>query len=327
MTETVTLVGAVRAALADAMEEDPRLVLMGEDVGRNGGVFRATEGLFDRFGERRVIDTPISELSMAGWGVGRAAMGCPTVVEFQFSGFMYPALEQILSHAARITWRSRGKMPCPLVVRAPFGGGVHAPEHHSESMEAIWAHIPGLNVLIPSTPQDAYDLIRWACAHAGPSVVLEPKRLYRTATGPLERRPPDRDIWPRPAVRREGRDVTMVTWGASTKEALAAAERLAEEGTDVELIDFRVLRPFDPTPVLESVRKTGRLVIVHEAPRTGGFGAEIAATVAERAVQWLTAPVRRVTGHDVPTPYPRLERYQIPSVERVVRVVHEVLWW
>lgn len=318
------MVEAVREALRDAMREDERVLLLGQDVGRNGGVFRATEGLLDEFGPQRVVDVPISEASMAGWGVGMAASGLRPVVEYQFSGFMYPALDQVVDHAARLRWRSRGRLRVPLVLRAPCGAGVHAPENHSEAPEAYWAHVPGFAVLVPCTPQSAYDALRWAISSDDPALVLEPKRLYRADPEPVERRPPGAEP-PGPVVLHEGDDATVVTWGASVVECGEAARVLAREGIRVHLLALVTLRPRRLRPVLESVRRTGRLVIVHEACRTGGFGAEVAATVAELAAEWLAAPVRRVTGRDAPVPLPRHEWAQIPSAERIASAVRTLV--
>lgn len=325
MAELV-LVEAVRAALAQALEEDPGVVILGEDVGTDGGVFRATDGLWQRFGTERVRDTPLSEAAIAGIAVGLAAQGMRPVAEIQFQGFIHPALDQIANHAARLRNRTRGRLTCPMVLRAPYGGGVHAPEHHSESIEAIFAHIPGLRVVIPSSPARAYGLLLAAIRDPDPVVFFEPKRLYRAAREDVALDaaglPLDTAF-----ILREGRDVTVVTWGAMTRECRAAADALAEEGVEVELIDLATLKPWDAAAVLGSVRRTGRCVIVHEAPRTGGFGAEVAARIAEEALDALVAPLRRVTAPDIVPPLPRQEALYMPSAEAVRDAIREVMAW
>jgi len=320
------LVEAVRAALAQALEEDGDVVILGEDVGTDGGVFRATDGLWQRFGSERVRDTPLSEAAIAGIAVGLAAQGMRPVAEIQFQGFIHPALDQIANHAARLRNRTRGRLTCPMVLRAPYGGGVHAPEHHSESIEAIFAHIPGLRVVIPSSPARAYGLLLAAIRDPDPVVFFEPKRLYRAMR---EEVAPDGGALPldQAFTLREGRDVTLVSWGAAARDCLEAAETLAGEGVEAELIDLATLKPYDADAVLESVRRTGRCVIVHEAPRTGGFGAEIAARIAEEALEALVAPIRRVTAPDTIPPLPRLEAAYMPSAGMVVSAVREVMAW
>jgi pyruvate dehydrogenase E1 component beta subunit len=320
----LTLVEAVRAALGRAMEEDPSVIVLGQDVGIDGGVFRATDGLVQRYGGRRVRDTPLSEALIAGMAVGAAARGLRPVAEIQFMGFIYPAIDQLVNHAARLRTRTRGRLTCPMVLRAPYGGGIHAPEHHSESMEAMLAHIPGLRVVIPSSPTRAYGLLLAAIRDPDPVVFLEPKRIYRAMKEVVEEdgvaQPLDRAF-----VLREGTDVTLVTWGAMVTETMAAAAVLTERGIEAEVIDLATLKPLDADTVLGSVRKTGRCVIVHEAPLTAGFGAEIAARVAEHALTSLLAPVRRVTGYDTVMPLPRLESKYMPSVERIIRTVDETM--
>ncbi|GBD42520.1 Pyruvate dehydrogenase E1 component subunit beta [bacterium HR39] len=322
----LTLVEAVRMALARAMEEDPKVLVLGEDVGKNGGVFRATEGLYERFGPERVIDTPLSEALFAGLGLGLAARGFRPVVEFQFMGFIYPAIDQVVNHVGRLRNRTRGRLSCPLVIRAPFGGGIRAPEHHSESTEAMFCHIPGIRVVIPSSPRRAYGLLLAAIRDPDPVVFLEPKRIYRAFREQVEddgaQLPLDRAF-----VLREGRDVTLVTWGACVKEALEAAEQAQERGISVEVIDLATLKPYDAETVLGSVAKTGRLVILHEAARTAGFGAEIVARVAEEGLFSLTAPVVRVTGYDTVVPLPRLEDWYFPDVPRVLAAIEQVVSW
>jgi len=320
----LTLVEAVRTALAHAMAEDETVLLLGEDVGIDGGVFRATEGLLQRFGERRVIDTPLSESLFAGLAVGLGAQGFRPVVEFQFMGFIYPALDQMISHAGRLRNRTRGRLSCPMVIRAPYGGGIHAPEHHSESMEALFAHIPGIRVVIPSSPARAYGLLLAALRDPDPVVFLEPKRIYRTSR---EEVADDGSALPldRCFVLREGRDVTLVTWGAMTVETLAVAETLATEGVEAEVVDAATLKPLDMETILASVERTGRCVIIQEAPLSGGLGAEIAAGLADRGLINLLAPLHRVAGYDTVMPLYRLEGHYMPTEERILRHVREVL--
>ena len=324
MTE-VSLVEAVRAALARAMTEDERVLVLGEDVGRNGGVFRATDGLLDRFGEKRIFDTPLSEALFTGLAVGLGAQGFRPVVEFQFTGFIYPALDQVVNHAGRLRSRTRGRLSCPMVLRAPYGGGIHAPEHHSESPEAMFAHIPGIRVVIPSSPGRAYGLLLAAIRSPDPVVFLEPTRLYRAAR---EEVADDGAALPLDAcfTLRAGSDLTLVTWGAMAVETLAAAETLAaEDGVAAEVIDVATLKPLDCATLLASVERTGRCVIVQEAPLTMGFGAEIAARLADRGLVHLQAPVKRVAGYDTVMPLPRLERYYMPDTPRILAAAREVL--
>jgi len=313
----LTLVDAVNLALARALEEDPNVVVFGEDVGVNGGVFRATNGLQQRFGSERVFDTPLSELLISGLCVGMAAQGLRPVGEIQFLGFLYPCIDQLVNHASRLRNRTQGRLTCPMVLRAPHGAGIRAPEHHSEATEAMLAHIPGLRVVIPSSPERAYGLLLSAIRDPDPVVFLEPTRIYRSAkdlvddTG--EALPMDVAF-----VEREGRDITLISWGAMLKDTLQATEELSRSGIEAEVIDLATLKPYDEQTVLGSVAKTGRCVIVHEAARTGGFGAEIAALIAERALLSLLAPITRVTGYDTIIPLPRLERSYMPSVSRIV---------
>ena len=320
----VTLVGAANMALARAMEDDEDVVVLGEDVGVDGGVFRATEGLLERFGAERVIDTPIAETAIAGVSIGMAAQGLKPVAEIQFMGFIYPTIDQIVSHASRLRYRTRGRLSCPMVLRAPFGGGIHAPEHHSESTEAMFAHIPGLRVVIPTSPARAYGLLLAAIRDPDPVIFLEPKRIYRAVKEAVA---DDGVAMPLDVcfTLREGRDITLATWGASTKETLAAAAALAEEGVSAEVIDVATLKPFDAATILASVEKTGRCVIVHEAAYTAGFGAEIAACLAERGLLSLLAPVERVTGYDTVMPLYRLEDRYMPSAEAVLAAARRAL--
>ena len=311
-----TLVEAVNLALARALADDPAVVVLGEDVGVNGGVFRATAGLQQQFGPERVIDTPLAELLISGVCVGMAAQGLKPVGEIQFMGFAYPCLDQLINHASRLRNRTQGRLTCPMVLRTPYGAGIRAPEHHSESTEAMFAHIPGLRVVVPSSPERAYGLLLAAIRDPDPVVFLEPTRIYRSGKAEVE---DDGEALPLDVafVLREGSDVTLISWGAMLKETLAAADTLADEGIAAEVIDLATLKPYDEDTVLESVTKTGRCVIVHEAARTGGFGGELAALIAERALLSLQAPVARVTGYDTIVPLPRLEQQYLPSVARI----------
>jgi len=320
----ITLVEAVRLALARAMEEDERVLVLGEDVGVDGGVFRATDGLIKRFGPERVRDTPLAETVIGGVSVGLAVQGFRPVAEIQFMGFIYPTIDQMVNHASRFRTRTRGRLTCPMVLRAPYGGGIGAPEHHSESTEAMFTQIPGLRVVIPSSPSRAYGLLLAAIRDPDPVVFLEPKRIYRAVR---EEVADDGAELPLDScfVLRDGADLTIVTWGAMTVETLAAAEALAADGTDAEVIDLATLRPLDMDTILASVEKTGRCVIVHEAPLTGGYGGEIAARLAERGLMSLLAPVRRVTGYDTVMPLPRLEKQYIPDTARVLEAARELM--
>ena len=323
MTER-TLIDGVNLALARALEEDDNVLVLGEDVGINGGVFRATDGLLARFGDARVIDTPLAELGIGGVAVGMAAQGLRPVAEIQFMGFIYPVIDQILNHAARLRNRTRGRLTCPMVLRAPYGGGIHAPEHHSESTEAIFAHIPGLRVVIPSSPRRAYGLLLAAIRDPDPVVFLEPKRIYRAVKEPLS---DDGEALPMDVCfkLREGNDITLVTWGAMVKEVLEVADRLEADGLSADVIDVATLKPLDMDTILGSVERTGRCVIVQEAARTGGFGAEIAARLAEQGLMSLMAPVERVTGYDCIMPLPRLEKHYMPDVPRILAAVRRVM--
>lgn len=320
----ITLVEAVALALARAMQEDEKVLILGEDVGVDGGVFRATAGLIDRFGNERVRDTPLSETVIAGLSVGLAVQGFRPVAEIQFMGFIYPVIDQMVNHASRLRTRTRGRLTCPLVIRAPYGGGIHAPEHHSESMEVLFAHVPGLRVVIPSTPAKTYGLLLAAIRNPDPVVFLEPKRIYRAIKEEVaddgEAMPLDKCF-----VLREGSDITMVAWGAMTVETLQAAKTLSDQGIQAEVIDVATLKPLDAATILTSVEKTGRCVIVHEAPYTAGFGAEIAARLAEYGLTSLLAPVRRITGYDTVMPLPNLEHYYMPTTARIVAAAREAL--
>ena len=320
----ITLVEAVNLALAYALEHDQDIVLLGEDIGLNGGVFRATDGLQARFGAARVLDTPLAEALIAGMGVGMATQGLKPVMEIQFMGFIYSVLDHILNHASRMRNRTRGRLSCPMVLRAPYGGGIHAPEHHSESTEAIFAHIPGLRVVIPSSPGRAYGLLLAAMRDPDPVVFLEPKRIYRLHKENVqdsgEALPLDVCF-----TLTEGDDITLVSWGAMLHETLQAAEQLAERGVGAEVIDVATLKPLDIATILDSVEKTGRCVIVHEAARSGGVGAEIAAQLAEHGLTFLLAPIQRVTGYDTVMPMFRLEAHYMPSVAKIVAAANLAL--
>ncbi|MBT4880134.1 MAG: alpha-ketoacid dehydrogenase subunit beta [Alphaproteobacteria bacterium] len=320
----VTLVEAVQMALNKAMEMDEKVIVLGQDVGPDGGVFRATDGLHEKFGTDRVFDTPLAEAMIAGHAVGMAIQGFRPVAEIQFMGFIYPTIDQMLNHAARFRNRTRGRFTCPMVLRAPFGGGIHAPEHHSESTEALFAHMPGLRVVIPSTPQQAYGLLLASIWDPDPVVFLEPKRIYRA---PKEQIDDDGKALPldKCFFLKEGSDVTFVTWGAMTVEVLEAAMLLESEGISAEVITPGTIKPMDMETILQSVEKTGRCVIIHEAALTGGVGAEIAAQLAEKALLSLLAPVQRVAGYDTVMPLPKLEKLYIPSAERIVEAARKVI--
>jgi 2-oxoisovalerate dehydrogenase E1 component beta subunit len=320
----VNLVEAVNLALAYELEHDPSVVLLGEDIGINGGVFRATVGLQARFGAERVRDTPLAETAIAGIAIGMAAMGLKPVAEIQFTGFIYPTLDHIINHASRLRHRTRGRLSCPMVLRSPYGAGIHAPEHHSESPEALFAHVPGLRVVIPSSPARAYGLLLAAIRDPDPVIFFEPTRMYRLFREEVadsgEALPLDVCF-----TLRQGGDITLVSWGAMLHETLAAADALGQQGIKAEVIDVATLKPLDMGTILESVAKTGRCVIVHEAARSGGYGAEIAANLAEHGLLSLIAPVQRVTGYDVVVPLAKLEHQFLPSVERILHAVRKTL--
>ncbi|MGF6779681.1 alpha-ketoacid dehydrogenase subunit beta [Paraburkholderia sp. GAS334] len=320
----LNMVEALNQALAYELAHDPAVVLLGEDIGVNGGVFRATVGLQARFGAQRVIDTPLAETAIAGAAIGMAAMGLKPVVEIQFSGFIYPAIDHVLNHASRLRHRTRGRQTCPLVIRAPCGAGIHAPEHHSESPEALFTHIPGLRVVTPSSPARAYGLLLASIRDPDPVIFFEPTRLYRLFRQPVEDNgealPLDSCL-----TLRDGSDVTLVSWGGALQDVQAAADLLAQEGVMAEVIDVATLKPLDMNTILASVAKTGRCVIVHEGSRTGGVGAEIAANIAERGLYSLLAPVQRVTGYDVVVPLYRLENQYMPGTERIVAAARQTL--
>lgn len=320
----LTLVEAVNQALAWEMAHDDSVVVFGEDVGVNGGVFRATVGLQEKFGAERVFDTPLAEAMIAGLSVGMATQGFKPVPEIQFMGFIYPALDQIINHASRMRNRTRGRLTCPMVLRAPFGTGIRAPEHHSESTEALFAHMPGVRVVIPSSPVRAYGLLLSAIRDPDPVIFLEPKRIYRAFRQEVpdngEGLPLDKAF-----VTRPGTDVTLINWGASALESWTAAGELADEGIDCEVVDLATVSPIDKDTILESVSRTGRAVIVHEAAVSGGLGGEVAAILASEGLYSLEAPVVRVGGYDAVPPLARMEYGYIPSVQRIKDGVHECM--
>jgi 2-oxoisovalerate dehydrogenase E1 component beta subunit len=320
----VTMAGALNRALADSLAADDRVVVFGEDVGTLGGVFRVTDGLAARFGEQRVFDTAVAESAIVGTAIGMAMNGLVPVVEMQFDAFAYPAFEQVTSHLAKLRNRTKGKLALPVVIRVPFGGGIGGVEHHSDSSEAYYTHTPGLRVVTPGTPADAYRLLRQAIDCPDPVLFLEPKRRYwsketarLTADGPAI----DRAV-----VRRPGRDVTLIAYGGMVATALEAAAAAVEEDWDVEVVDLRSLSPFDDQTLVASVRRTGRAVIVHEAAGFGGYGAEVAARLTEQCFHYLQAPILRVTGFDIPYPPPHLERYHLPNADRILDAIARLQW-
>jgi pyruvate dehydrogenase E1 component beta subunit len=320
----LNMVEAINLALREEMERDDRIVVFGEDVGREGGVFRVTDGLQQKFGEDRVVDTPLAELGIVAVAFGMAVYGIRPIAEIQFEGFLYPCLDQINNHLGRIRNRSRGRFTCPMVIRVPYGGGIHAPEHHSDSPEAILAHIPGIKVVIPSTPYEAKGLLLSSIRDPDPVIFMEPKRIYRAIR---EEVPGGDYAIPLGKARlvEEGKDVTVVAWGAMVREALNAAEQLKGDKIDLEIIDLRTIAPIDVETIITSIRKTGRGVIVHEAPKTCGLGAEIIALLNEKAFLSLQAPVERVTGFDIPVPLMKTEHYYLPNPKRIVMAVKKVM--
>ena len=317
----LTIVQAVNLALHEEMQRDDKVIVLGEDVGVNGGVFRATEGLIDKF-PNRVFDTPLAETAIAGVSIGLAVNGFKPVAEIQFEGFSYSTLDQMINHAARIRNRSRGRYTCPMVLRFPYSGGIHAPEHHSDSPEAYYVHTPGLKVVIPSTPYDTKGLLKSAIRDPDPVVFMEPKKIYRSVK---EEVPEDDYTIPigEAKIRKEGNDVTIITYGAMTIPVLQAAKEL-EGKVSCEVIDLRTLSPIDEDTIIKSVRRTGRVVIVHEAPKTGGVGAEISAVINEKAIMYLEAPISRVTGYDIIMPLYKLENYYLPDAERIKNNIEKV---
>ncbi len=323
-SNAITLIEAITQALAYEIQHDPSVLVLGEDVGVNGGVFRATAGLQQRFGADKVLDTPLDETTIAGLTVGLATQGMKPVAEVQFDGFVYPMLDHLICHAARFRNRTRGRLSCPMVLRVPWGGGIRAPEHHSEANESMFTNVPGLRVVMPSSPQRAYGLLLAAIRDPDPVIYLEPKRIYRQYK---EEVPDDGEALPLDVcfVLRDGSDITLVSWGAQVKETLEAADALAREGISAEVIDVATLKPLDFDTIAESVAKTGRCVIVHEAAKTAGFGAEIAARLAEQSMFDLKAPVERVTGYDTHIPLFRLEMKFLPSVEKILAAARRAM--
>jgi pyruvate/2-oxoglutarate/acetoin dehydrogenase E1 component len=319
-----TLIEAINLTLHEEMERDESVIVLGEDVGVLGGVFRATVGLQERFGAMRCVDTPLAEAGIVGTAIGLVLAGWRPVCEIQFDGFCYPALDQVIAHVSRYRWRTRGRCEFPIVIRIPCGGGVGAPEHHEDSPEAYFAHTPGLKVVMPATPADAKGLLAAAIRDPDPVVVFEPKRLYRQARADV---PDGEYLVPLGLARlaRQGDDVTFVSYGAMVPVAEEAADTLADGGISADVLDLRTLTPLDCDAILASVRSTGRVVIVHEAQRTAGLGAEIAAVIAEGAIDHLRGPILRVTGYDTPVPYPCLSDAYRPSVQRVVAAAERIL--
>lgn len=320
----MTMVQAINRTLAQEMERDDRIIILGEDVGRDGGVFRATDGLFDAFGPERVIDTPLAESAIIGASIGMTALGLRPVPEIQFMGFIYPAFDQIISHVARLRNRTRGRFTVPLTIRTPYGAGIKALEHHSESTEALFCQIPGLTVVVPSSPYDAKGLLAASIRSEDPVIFLEPTKLYRAEKQEVPEEPYELPLR-RAAVVREGKDLTVVAWGAMIPVARKAAEAAAAEGIEIEIIDLRTLCPMDRDTIVASVKRTGRAMVVHEAPKTCGLGAEIAATIGERALLSLNGPVLRVTGYDITVPLPKSEDHYYPGPERVLRAVRQLM--
>jgi 2-oxoisovalerate dehydrogenase E1 component beta subunit len=322
--QAVTMAGALNRALADALRDDDRVLVFGEDVGTLGGVFRVTDGLAARFGEHRVFDTPLAEAGIVGTAIGMAMNGLRPVVEMQFDAFAYPAFEQVTSHVAKLRNRTRGAIEVPIVVRIPYGGGIGGVEHHCDSSEVYYTHTPGLRVVTPGTPEDAYRLLRQAIDCPDPVIFLEPKRRYwaKQAVSLAADGPPLSDA----VVRRRGSDVTVISYGGTVATALEAAEVGAQDGWDLEVVDLRSLAPFDDATVAASVRRTGRAIVVHEAPGFGGYGAEVAARITEQCFHYLEAPILRVTGFDIPYPPPMLEQHHLPSVDRILDTVEQLQW-
>jgi len=322
--QSVTLAAALTAALRDAMTEDPNVVVFGEDVGPLGGVFRVTDGLAKEFGDKRIWDSPLAESGIVGTAIGMAMYGMRPVIEMQFDAFSYPAFEQITSHLAKMHNRTKGRVTLPIVIRIPYAGGIGGVEHHSDSSEAYWTHTPGLTVVTPSNPADAYSMLREAIASDDPVIFLEPKSRYWAKDAlqlPVQTAPMTRAV-----VLREGTDVTLMAYGPTVKTALQAADLGAAEGLSVEVIDLRSLSPFDDETVSASVRKTSRAAIIHEASQFGGYGAEVAARVTERNFFHLAAPILRITGFDIPFPSPRLEEHHLPTAERVLAALDTWEW-
>ncbi|TFD45130.1 alpha-ketoacid dehydrogenase subunit beta [Cryobacterium frigoriphilum] len=322
--ETLSLAAALNAAIRDAMVDDPTVVLFGEDVGPLGGVFRVTDGLYAEFGETRVSDSPLAESGIVGTAIGMAMYGMRPVVEMQFDAFSYPAFQQIVSHVAKMRNRTRGRITLPIVIRIPYAGDIGGLEHHSDSSEAYWTATPGLTVVTPSNPADAYSMLREAIASDDPVIFMEPKSRYWSKvelTLPVQTAPMTSAV-----VLREGTDVTLLAYGPTVKTALTTAEQGAEEGLSIEVIDLRSLSPFDDETVSASLRKTGRAAVIHEAAQFGGYGAEVAARLTERNFFYLAAPILRITGFDIPYPAPKLEEHFLPSPDRILTALAGWEW-
>ncbi len=320
----ITMIQAINEAMAQEMSRDERVIVLGEDVGKNGGVFRATDGLFERFGERRVFDTPLAESGIIGTSIGLAINGLRPIAEIQFLGFIYQAMDQLAAQAARIRFRSAGRFTCPLVVRSPYGGGVRTPELHSDALEALFTHSPGLKVVVPSNAYDAKGLLIAAIRDENPVLFLEPMKLYRAIRMEVPEEPYEIPIG-KANIVKEGEDVTIVSWGATVPLVTKVALEMKEKDVDIEVIDLRSLQPLDLDTIIRSVEKTGRLMIVHEAVKTSGFGAEIAALISERALFSLSAPILRITGYDTPYPVPSVEDDWLPNAERIIEGVRTLM--
>jgi len=319
----LNMVEAINMALREEMERDNRVILLGEDVGREGGVFRVTDGLQQKFGVDRVVDTPLAESGIVGIALGMAVNGLRPIAEIQFEGFLYPCLDQINNHLGRMRNRSRGRFTCPVVIRFPYGGGIHAPEHHSDSPEAILAHIPGIKVVIPSTPYEAKGLLLSCIRDPDPVLFMEPKRIYRAIREDVQEGDYAIPLG-KAKVVQEGKDVTVIAYGAMVREVFSASEKLKGEAS-LEIIDLRTISPMDVDAIVASIRKTGRGVVVHEAPKTCGLGAEIIALITEKAFFSLQAPIERVTGFDIPVPLMKSEHYYLPNPERIISAVKKVM--
>ncbi|MBI4042411.1 MAG: alpha-ketoacid dehydrogenase subunit beta [Deltaproteobacteria bacterium] len=322
----LTLVQALNLAFRQEMERDPSVIILGEDVGKDGGVFRVTEGLYEKFGDQRVIDTPLAESGIVGTSIGLSLNGMKPVAEIQFDGFCYVAFHQIESHAARFRQRSHGRYHCPMVIRMPYGAGIHALEHHSESREAYFAHTPGLKMVIPSSPRKARGLLTSAIRDPDPVIFFEPKALYRSVREEVDESVEESYPLGKAEVTKEGKDITLIAYGAMMRPTMQAAEELeSNDKVSAEVIDLLTISPMDSDTIVESVKKTGRAVVIHEAPRNCGVGAEVIARIVEKAFLYLEAPVRRLTGYDVHTPYFAREKYYLPDKERIVHIAKETL--
>jgi pyruvate dehydrogenase E1 component beta subunit len=320
----ITMIQAINEAMRQEMERDERVIVLGEDVGKNGGVFRATDGLLEQFGDQRVFDTPLAESGIIGTSIGLAVNGFRPIAEIQFLGFVYQAMDQLAAQAARIRFRSAGRFTCPIVVRSPYGGGVRTPELHSDALEALFTHSPGLKVVMPSNAYDAKGLLIAAIRDEDPVLFLEPMKLYRALRMEVPEEPYEIPLG-KARVVKEGEDVTIISWGATVPLVAKLASEMKAQGIDAEVIDLRCLQPLDIDTILQSVEKTGRVMIVHEAVKTNGFGAEIAALISERALFSLSAPIVRVTGYDTPYPVPSVEDDWLPNATRIVEGVQTLM--